>query len=330
MRRATGTPPRVTVEVLLDEHDRRAALHDATFWSLRQTPKEVPAVWLYDERGSILFDRITRLPEYYVTRRERAILVARAGEIAARTGAQTLVELGSGTSEKTRLLLDALARGATLERYVPVDASEEVLHRSAHSVAAAYPGVAVHAIVGDFERHLGSVPAGDRRLVAFLGSTIGNLDRDRRARLLAEIAAGLDRGDAFLLGVDLVKDERRLHAAYNDAEGVTEAFVRNGLAVLNRELRADFDGARLGFEARWDPDQELVDIGFRAAGEQVVTVRELEVDVRLAGGEQLRFEISTKFRRAGVEDELAGAGLRLDEWWTDPAGDFALALASRA
>jgi L-histidine N-alpha-methyltransferase len=326
----TSTEPRIRVDVLLDEADRRAALHDATFWSLRESPKELPAVWLYDERGSQLFDQITRLPEYYLTRAEREILRAQATQIAHRTGALTLVELGSGTSDKTRLLLDALRAGGTLERFVPLDVSEQTLRASAQAVAAEYPGVGIHAIVGDFERHLDGLPQGERRLVAFLGSTIGNLQPARRARLLRSIAARLGPEDAFLLGVDLVKDPDRLEAAYNDARGVTEAFVRNGLVALNRQLGADFDQDRLDFLARWDATNEWMDIGFVARTAHVVSIPELEVLLSLAAGEPLRFEISAKCRRERLEHELTGAGLRLDEWWTDRAGDFALLLASRA
>jgi L-histidine N-alpha-methyltransferase len=322
-----ATEPRIRIERLLDDADGRSALNDATFWSLRERPKELPAVWLYDERGSLLFDEITRLPEYYLTRREREILVAYAMEIAARTEARTLVELGSGTSEKTRLLLDALQAGGTLERFVPLDVSEEVLRASAHAVAARYPTIAVHAIVGDFERHLAALPAGEGRLVAFLGSTIGNLYPARRARLLATVGSALAAGDAFLLGVDLVKDSRRIEAAYNDAGGVTETFVRNGLEALNRELRANFDQARLSFEAHWDAGNEWMDIGFRARSAHEVRIAELEILLPLAENEQLRFEVSTKFRREGLERELIDAGLELDGWWTDADGDFALVLA---
>lgn len=322
------TQPRIRIERLLDEDDRRANLNDATFWSLRQQPPELPAVWLYDERGSLLFDEITRLPEYYPTRSERRILVARADEIAARTEAQTLVELGSGTSEKTRLLLDALDRAGTLDRFVPLDVSEAVLRTSAHAIADRYR-IGVHAIVGDFERHLAALPDGANRLIAFLGSTIGNLYPERRARLLAVVASILEPDDAFLLGVDLVKDPARIEAAYNDTRGVTESFVRNGLDVVTRELGADFDHDLLEFVARWDPQHEWMDIGFRAREEQIVTISELEASLRLAAGEWLRFEVSAKFRRDGVERELGDAGLSLDAWWTDPAGDFGLALASR-
>jgi L-histidine N-alpha-methyltransferase len=330
MPSATETGPRVRVDVLLDDGDRRAALHDDTFWSLRETPKELPAVWLYDERGSQLFDEITRLPEYYLTHREREILTAHATEIAARTAARTLVELGSGTSDKTRLLLRALDAAGTLERFVPLDASEAILRTSAHALAAEYATLGVHAIVGDFERHLGAIPAGERRLVAFLGSTIGNLTPSRRARFLASVASILGPGDGFLLGVDLVKDPVRLAAAYNDSRGVTESFVRNGLEVANRELGAEFDQERLAFVARWDEESEWMDIGFRATVAHTVPVAELDVAVPLAAGEPLRLEISSKFRREGVEADLAAAGLELQEWWTDGAGDFAVLLARRA
>ena len=324
-----ATEPRVRIERLLDESDRRSSLYDATFWSLRDSPKEIPAVWLYDERGSHLFEEITRLPEYYLTRAEREILLARAAELAARTEARTLVELGAGTSEKTRILLDALHANGTLERFVPLDASEEVLRASAGAIADRYP-IGVHAIVGDFERHLGALPPGENRLIAFLGSTIGNLYPDRRARLLDEVAATLGRSDSFLLGVDLVKDRKRIEAAYNDSQGVTEAFVRNGLHAVNRELRADLDQKLLSFEARWDEQHDWMDIGFRARAEQQVAFGELETVVALARGEQLRFEVSTKFRQDIVERELVAAGMRLDAWWTDAAAEFALLLATRA
>jgi L-histidine N-alpha-methyltransferase len=324
-----ATEPRIRIERLLDEADRRAALYDETFWSLRRRPKEIPPVWLYDERGSYLFDEITRLPEYYPTAREQEILTAHASEIAARTEARTLVELGAGTSAKTRILLDALQANGTLERFVPLDASEEVLRASACTIAEVYP-IAVHAIVGDFERHLGALPSGDNRLIAFLGSTIGNLHPDRRARLLAGIAATLQASDSFLLGVDLVKDPARIEAAYNDSQGVTESFVRNGLDAINRELSADLDQELLAFEARWDAQEDWMDIGFLAREAQQVTFAELDTVVRLEQGEKLRLEVSTKFRRKGIERELAAAGMQLVAWWEDKAAEFALLLATRS
>jgi len=318
------------VEVLVDENGRRAALHDATFRSLHETPKQVPLVWLYDERGSRLFDEITRLPEYYLTGSERELLVAHAADIASFNRAETLVELGSGTSDKTRLLLDALATEGSLRRFVPLDVSEEVLVSSAYAVAEEYPAIEVHAVVGDFERHLSAVPGGDRHLLAFLGSTIGNLPPDTRGRLLDSVAGTLGLGDALLLGLDLVKDPARIEAAYNDSHGLTERFVRNALFVLDRELGSDFSRARFYFAAFWDPESEWMDIGFNSVGAQIVRVPSLGVDVSFVDGERLRVEVSTKFRRDRFEAELEVAGLSLERWWTDAEGDFALCLAVRA
>ena len=321
------TEPRVRIDVLLDEADRRSALHDATFWGLRSQPKELPAVWLYDDAGSRLFEQITRLPEYYPTEAEREILADRAAEIATATEARTLVELGSGSSDKTRLLLDALESGGTLERFVPLDASEEILRASAEAIAARYRSLAVHAIVGDFERHLHALPPGEQRLIAFLGSTVGNLYPHRRHALFSAVAAASRPGDWFLLGVDLVKDPRLIEAAYNDSSGVTERFVRNALTVVDRELAAGFDQRAFAFEPFWDPAEEWMDIGFRSLTEQSVPVGGLDVQVEFAAGERLRIEISTKFRIEGAERELAAADLALSQVWTDSRQRFALLLA---
>jgi L-histidine N-alpha-methyltransferase len=297
----------------------------------RRPLPELPCKYFYDERGSALFDEITRLPEYYPTRTERAILVAHAADIAARTGADTLVELGSGTSEKTRLLLDALTTAGTLSRFVPFDVSEQTLRDAADAVANEYGGVAVHAVVGDFEQHLDRIPgpttAGGTRLVAFLGSTIGNLTPAMRARFLTELVAGLAPGDALLLGTDLVKDPARLVAAYDDAAGVTAEFNRNVLRVIDRELDADFDPDAFTHVAVWDAEHEWIEMRLRSVRDQHVTIGALDLAVDFAAGEELRTEISAKFRRERVAAELAAAGLELAEWWTDPAGDFALSLA---
>jgi len=321
--------PRVRVDVLRDEADDRASLYDATLRGLRAEVKELPAVWLYDEHGSRLYEEITRLPEYYLPRREAEILRDRAAVIAKRTQARVLVELGAGTAKNSRLLLDAFAAEGTLERFVPLDVSEQTLRASAQAIAAAYPRVFVHAIVGDFERHLGALPRDGRRLIAFLGSTIGNLYPEQRARFLGTLASMLAGDEAFLVGLDLVKDATRLEAAYNDSRGVTETFVRNALAGLNRELGARFDQRRFAYEARWDPEHEWMDIGLRALQAHTVSIPRLELDVAFEEGEPLRVEISSKFRREQFEREAARARLRVDSWWTDPAGDFAVALVFR-
>jgi L-histidine N-alpha-methyltransferase len=320
----------VRVDVHLGPDDLAAALRADARRGLTASPKALPPKWFYDEEGCRLFDEITRLPEYYPTRAERAILAARAGDIAARTGADTLIELGSGTSEKTRLLLDALAAKGTLRRFVPFDVSEPTLRDACAAIELEYPGVDVHAVVGDFEHHLDQLPGGGTRLVAFLGSTIGNLEPDARNRFYRTIATGLGPDDAFLLGTDLVKDVSRLEAAYADSAGVTSAFNRNVLTVLNRELGGDFVPERFAHVARWNPAEEWIEMRLRSERAQSVRVADLDLEVSFAAGEEMRTEISAKFRREGVEGELATAGLALSEWWTDPADDFAVSLSRKS
>ncbi len=325
------TGSRCHIDVHLAPDWVRSALRSDVAEGLTASPKELPPKWFYDERGSELFDEITRLPEYYPTRCERAILEERAPEIAALSGADTLVELGSGTSEKTRLLLDACVAGGggRLRRFVPFDVSEATLRQAATAVAAEYPTVDVHAVCGDFDHHLGTIPGGGRRLVAFLGGTIGNLDPKQRAEFLAALSANMAPGDGLLLGTDLVKDPARLVAAYDDAAGVTGAFNRNVLAVVNRELGADFDVDLFTHVARWDAEAEWIEMRLRSTVAQRVIVADLGLVVGFEAGEEMRTEISAKFRRDGVDAELAAAGLDLARWWTDPAGDFGLSLSFR-
>ncbi|GAA2152896.1 L-histidine N(alpha)-methyltransferase [Nocardioides koreensis] len=294
------------------------------------TPKTLPPKYFYDARGSELFDEITRLPEYYPTRAEREILGDRVEEVAAATGAQTLIELGSGTSEKTRLLLRALRDAGTLTRFVPFDVDPAVLREASTAVAEEFPGLDVAPVVGDFESHLGELPGGPHRLLAFLGSTIGNFEPDARAAFLAEVRATLTDGDHFLLGTDLVKSPERLVAAYDDARGVTAAFNKNVLVVLDRELGADFDPDAFEHVAVWDAEREWIEMRLRSVRDRTVHVSRLDLDVTFAAGEEMRTEISAKFRRESVEAELAQAGLRLTHWWTDQAGDFALSLSTPA
>jgi L-histidine N-alpha-methyltransferase len=326
--RVTGaTVPGPAFTVLLGAGERRAALERDVRRGLAAQPKQLPPKWHYDEEGSRLFDEITRLPEYYLTRTERSILRSDAADIGAHAGADTLVELGAGTSEKTRLLLDAMRRGAGLRRIVVLDVDEATLAASAAQLAGEYPEADVHAVVGDIERHLAALPGDGRRLVAFLGSSIGNFAPAERLRLFAQLAAVLRRGESFLVGVDLVKDVDRLEAAYDDAAGVTARFSLNVLAVLNRELDADFDLDAFRHVAFWDAENEWIDIRLRSLREQRVHVRALDLEVAFAAGEELHSEISAKFRRDGIERELAAAGLEPAGWWSDPAGDFGLSLS---
>ncbi len=297
---------------------------------LQLTPKVLPPKYFYDGRGSELFDEITRLEEYYPTRAERAILVERAHEIAAATGAETLVELGSGTSEKTQLLLQALREAGTLTRFVPFDVDPVVLTEAAPVVVAQFPGLEVAPEVGDFERHLPDVPRRPRQLVAFLGSTIGNLDPAARASFLTDVRGLLGDDGFLLLGTDLVKPVDRLVAAYDDSRGVTAAFNRNVLRVINRSLGADFDERSFAHRAVWDAEHEWIEMRLVSVRDQQVHVRDLDLRVAFAQGEEMRTEISAKFRLEGVEAELATAGLELIHWWTDDAGDFALSLSRPA
>ena len=313
----------MTVDVHLGPDDMASALRADVRRGLTSSPKWLPPKWFYDERGSELFDEITRLPEYYPTRCEREILEGRAVAIAEAVPADTLVELGSGTSTKTRLLLDALP----VRRFVPFDVSEATLRAAGEAIERDFPGVAVHGVVGDFERHLSLLPRGGRRLVAFLGGTVGNLLPAERAKFLAEVAGGMEAGDALLLGTDLVKDPGRLAAAYDDAAGVTAEFNRNVLLVLNRELDADFDVTRFEHVAAWDAKAQWMEMRLRSAEAQSVRVAALDLDVRFDEGEEMRTEVSAKFTRPRIDAELASAGFELRHWWTDAAGDFALSLS---
>jgi L-histidine Nalpha-methyltransferase len=294
---------------------------------LQSAPKSLPPKWFYDSVGSDLFDQITRLPEYYPTRAEAEILRARAREIASAAGADTLVELGSGTSEKTRVLLDALRDAGALRRFVPFDVDASMLSAAAEAIQGEYPGIEIAAVCGDFEEHLAKIPNGGRRLFVFLGSTIGNLKPVARAEFLAGLAASLQPGDSLLLGTDLVKDARRLVAAYDDAAGVTAEFNRNVLAVINRELDADFDVDAFRHVATWNAVDERMEMWLRSERAQRVRIAALNMTVDFDAGEQLLTEVSCKFRADGVADELEHAGLRLTQWWTDAAGDFGLSLS---
>ena len=322
------TPARCVVDVHLPPDHAVEALREDVLEGLTARPKELSPKWFYDDRGSWLFEEITRLPEYYPTRCEREILEREASVIAARSGADTLVELGSGTSAKTRLLLDAFLGGGRLRRFVPFDVSEQTLRDAVGALATAYPELELHGVVGDFEHHLPLLPGGGRRMVAFLGGTIGNLTPAERKRFLAELATGMAPGDSLLLGTDLVKDVDRLEAAYDDSAGVTAEFNRNVLRVINDRLGADFEPDRFQHVAFFDLDNEWIEMRLRARKTHRVRVPGCgDLVVAFEGGEEMRTEISAKFRRAGVEAELAGAGFELREWWTDAAGDFALSLS---
>lgn len=322
-----GTHYRITVRTDDAAQDRALAADVAA--GLGAVPKDLPPKWFYDDEGSRLFGEITRLAEYYPTRREQEILHRVAPEIAVRSGAGTLVELGSGFSDKTRLLLDAMAAAGTLEGFVPFDLNEASLRATAAAAAAAYPQIHVHGVVGEFGRDLQSLPDVGRRLVALLGGTIGNFTGAGRGAFLAEIAGLCDEGETLLIGADLVKDRGRLVAAYDDDAGVTADFNRNVLRVINRRLDADFVPERFAHVATYDPETQWVEMWLRSDGAQEVHVRRLDLRVAFADGEAIRTEISAKFRLEQIAAELAAAGFAVLAQWLDAAGDFSLTLAER-
>jgi L-histidine N-alpha-methyltransferase len=322
------TPP-PHLDVRLTDADRSTALAADVRAGLTAERKLVPSKWLYDDRGSDLFEEITLLPEYYPTRAERSILEAHANDIARASGAATLVELGSGASLKTRLLLDALGRAGTLRSFVAFDVAEGMLRQSLATLGDDYPAIAMAGVVGDFEVHLDDLPASDKRLVAFLGGTVGNLEPSSRKAFFATVAGQLHEGEGLLLGTDLVKAPERMIAAYDDPAGVTEAFEKNVLSVINTALHADFDADAFAYRAVWSEVEERIEMGVVSRGAQRVRIADLDLVVDLADGEEIRTEVSAKFHLDRIGDEMHGAGLEPVASWTDPAGDFGLTLARR-
>ena len=325
MSPTTDTLP-ITIDVLLGPDEWNAGLRSDAIAGLTATPKTLTPTWLYDDTGSALYDAITRLPEYYPARTEQSILDRWAQEMVSITGPDTLIELGSGTSDKTRSLLDAMAATGALRRYVPFDVADATLREASSRIATDY-AIEVRGVVGDFRRHLFAVPTDGVRLFAFLGGTIGNFEPGDRARLLSQIATAMVPGDALLLGTDLVKDQGRLVRAYDDSAGVTAAFNKNVLNVLNNELCAEFDLDDFDHVALFDTRHEWIEMRLRSRRRHTVRVPGLGLVLQFEQGEELRTEISSKFRIERIGFELATAGLQVADMWTDPAGDFALTLA---
>jgi L-histidine Nalpha-methyltransferase len=295
---------------------------------LTASPKTLPPKWFYDKLGSELFERITDLPEYYPTRAEREVLELFAAEMAAASPAETLIELGSGSSRKTPLLLNALRETGSLRRYVAVDVSDSALLDARNELAPAFPDLELQAVAADFETQLHLLPRAGRRMVAFLGGTIGNFEPAARARFLSDVRELLgDDGGSLLLGTDLVKSPSVLVPAYADAEGVTADFNRNVLRVLNTELGADFDVMAFEHVAVWMPQEEWIEMRLRASRPMLVRLPGVDMDVRFHEGEELRTEISAKFRLEGVTVELESAGFSIAGQWTDRRKRYAMTLA---
>ncbi len=326
--RTTGDAP-VTVRHLTEPKDVRTEMAADIMSGLTSTPKAIPSKYFYDARGSQLFEAITRLPEYYLTGAEREILEVHADDIMALARPHELVELGSGSSDKTRLLIDAMRRTGAGTRYVPVDISEDALLSAAKDLCVDYTWLEIEGLVGDFHSDLPAVPRRGRRLAMFLGSTIGNLQARERRAFLGQVRQILQPGDHFLLGVDLVKDVDTMVAAYNDSTGVTAEFTKNILHVVNRELGADFPVEVFEHVPRWNPTLAGMEAWLRASRAVTVRVVALNMEIEIDSGEMIHTEVSCKFTQQSVVEMLAGTGMVARGWFTDPAGRFALVLARR-
>jgi len=319
---------RITIDVHLDPHGEEEALAELKS-ALEETPRRLPTRFFYDDRGSELFERITELPEYYQTRTEAALLHACADDLVAVSGAEELVELGSGAATKTRILLDAMDRAGQLLLYVPMDVAESFVRRSAQELAAEYEELQVHGVVGDFLHHLEEIPEGGRRLVIFLGGTIGNLTPAEARAFLADVRAHMSPGDCFLLGTDRIKDVDRLEAAYNDSQGVTAEFNLNILRVVNGLTDGSFEPGKFRHRAFYNPEPHRIEMRLVSTERQAVTLPRIELAFELASGEELLTEISTKFHRQHAEELLTDSGFEVLRWYTDEEDLFALTLARK-
>ena len=297
---------------------------------LTGAPKRIPSKWLFDSKGSELWGKITQLPEYYPFRAERDILQTVADEIAATTQASSVIELGSGFADKIIILLHALRRAGTIRTYTSIDISELSLMAAGSRLIAEYPDLSVRAVLADFETQAEVIAKYDYpspRLVLFLGGTIGQFTPAQRAEFLRKLHSVFRQDDMLLLGVDLVKDPAELMLAYDDPAGVSTAFNKNLLAVLNAQVGADFDLDTFDYIVTWDDEAERLAMWEESRIDQAVRLSEIDLSVKLAAGERIWTAISTKFRRDGIEAELDHAGFSPQRWWTDPDGRYALSLS---
>ena len=315
------------IDVYLDEKQALQAILDEVERGLSGSPRRLPSKLFYDERGSLLFEEITEQPEYYLTRAEMSLLEQVADEVAVRTKPRELIELGAGSAKKTELLIEACRRRGALERYLPVDVSEEMARDTALRLSRRYPKLEIHGVVGDFEQHIPRIPAGERPLMALLGSTLGNFSAPNAVKLLSHIPAVIGSEGYLLLGTDLVKSVDRLEAAYNDDAGVTAQFNRNILDVLNAQLGADFDADAFEHVSHYNEDTARMETSLRAAKDQQVRVDDLDLEFEVAAGEKIHTEVSCKYTRESLSDLVSEAGMKLVEWFADEAGDYALSLS---
>ena len=318
----------IIIDVHLNNQDPVSAREEIRA-GLLSTPRTLPTKYFYDDRGSALFEQICEAPEYYPTRTEHQLLTTIADEVVAKTGAEELVELGSGAATKTRVLLDAMARANQLRFYVPFDFSEGIVRRVAQELVEEYEGLRVHGVVGDFLAHLEHIPQRGRRLVVFLGGTVGNLGPEAAQTFLASVFHEMDPGEFFLLGVQLITDVSRLEAAYNDSAGLSAAFNKNMLSSLKIVIGAEFDPDAFDHMARFNHSEHRIEMHLRSVRKQMIPIPELGLTLRLEEGETILTEISTKYTRHHVEALLTQAGFSPVAWYTDPAHLHGLALAQK-
>jgi len=326
MRTLVG-PSNLEIDVHLEAGGAPTSMAEEVRAGLSAEPKSLPSKYFYDERGSRLFETITSLPEYYLTRAEEGLLESRGREIARISRPRDLVELGSGAATKTRLLIEAALAEGTLRRFVPVDVSERIAEHSSREIAAAYPDLEIRAVVADFEAHLERIPRGGRRLVALLGSTIGNFAEPKAVELLRNIKGMVGAEDWFLFGTDLVKATSLLEAAYNDSRGVTAEFNRNILNVINRHLDGNFDPGAFEHVAFYNVEEARIESYLRSSERQDVRLGAIDLDVSFEMGELLWTEVSCKYTRSSVERLLEAAGLQMMHWIVDDEATFALSLS---
>ncbi|MEO0406509.1 MAG: L-histidine N(alpha)-methyltransferase [Cyanobacteria bacterium P01_A01_bin.135] len=328
---STAVESRLTIRELIDDHtlaEAEQAAADEVVSGLQSTPKTLPPRYFYDDLGSELFEQICRLPEYYLTRTETAILATSAGAIAEVTGPCDIVELGSGSSTKTRLILDAYSDQQPFV-YRPIDVSAGILKSSARALLVDYPSLEVHGLVSTYEQALSQLPPpqAPHRLICFIGSTLGNLSPESCRQFLQQLRGALQPGDFFLLGVDLQKPVPLLEAAYNDAQGITAAFNLNMLRHLNDRFDGNFELAQFEHSAFYNRAQHQIEMHLRSRIQQTVHLKALSLTLDLAAGETIRSEISRKFSQEELEQDLLAQQLKPLNSWTDPKGWFSVTLA---
>ncbi|MDR4494780.1 MAG: L-histidine N(alpha)-methyltransferase [Nitrospirales bacterium] len=325
---ASRTDTSITIDIPLTR-ESPDLLNAQITGGLLGCPKTLPSKLFYDEHGSTLFEQICELPEYYQTRTEHQLLTRWADEIVSLTGAEELVELGSGAATKTRVLLDAMTKAEQLRYYVPFDVDETIVRRVSEELIQEYPGLQIHGVVGDFLVHLEHIPEGGKRLVVILGGTIGNLSMQAAKEFLTAVNSEMASGDFFLLGLQLIADRERMEAAYNDTQGITAKFNKNIIRVLGNTFGSEIDPELFDHVARYNEKDHRIEMWLRSRQDQTFTIPEWGLSVALKQGEEIRTEISTKYDQPLTDQLLADSGFEMVKWYADADNLIGLALAQK-